>query len=164
MPIVALTVGLICLNACNGNEEKATEETSTETTTETPATGDTVKLSITGTDQMTYDKNELKVKAGQMVSLTLSHSGTMTKEAMGHNWVLITNDITVEDYANKARDAKDKDYIPDSEYATTIAHTKLLGAGESDTIIFEAPEKGTYNFLCTFPGHFGTMKGKFIVE
>jgi azurin len=40
----------------------------------------------------------------------------------------------------------------------------LIGGGESTTIEFEAPEKGEYTFLCTFPGHFGLMNGKFIVE
>lgn len=166
MPVVALALGLVSLNACNGNKEEAKETTETTTTEATPAPAamDTAKLEITGTDQMTYDKNEFTVKAGQMVSLTLTHSGKMSKEAMGHNWVLITNDISVEDFANKAIAAKAEDYIPASEYANTIAHTKLLGAGESDTIVFEAPAKGTYNFLCTFPGHFGAMKGKFIVE
>ncbi len=166
MPVVALALGLVSLNACNGNKEEAKEETTETPATETPATAakDTAKLEITGTDQMTYDKKEFTVKAGQMVSLTLTHSGKMTKEAMGHNWVLISNAITVEDFATKAIAAKAEDYIPASEYANTIAHTKLLGAGESDTITFEAPEKGTYNFLCSFPGHFGAMNGKFIVE
>ncbi len=167
MPVVALALGLVSLNACNGNKEEAKEgttETTTETTPNVAASTDTAKLEITGTDQMTYDKKEFTVKAGQMVSLTLTHSGKMAKDAMGHNWVLISNAISVEDYAKKAMEAKADDYIPGSEYANTIAHTKLLGAGESDTITFEAPEKGTYNFLCTFPGHYGAMNGKFIVE
>lgn len=166
MPVVALALGLVSLNACNDNKDEAKEET-TETTTEettTKAATDTAMLTINGTDQMTYDKNELRVKAGQMVSLTLHHDGKMSKDAMGHNWVLISNAISVEDFANKAIAAKAEDYIPAAEYANTIAHTKLLGGGESDTITFEAPEKGTYDFLCTFPGHFGAMKGKFIVE
>lgn len=167
MPVVALALGLVSLNACNGNKEEATTEATTETATEettAPAAMDTAKLTIDGTDQMTYDKTELRVKAGQIVSLTITHSGKMSKEAMGHNWVLISNAITVPEYAEKALAAKADDYIPASEYANTIAHTKLIGAGETDTITFEAPEKGTYDYLCTFPGHFGTMKGKFIVE
>lgn len=167
MPVVALALGLVSLNACNGNKEEATTETTTETATEeTPAAAaaDTVKLTIEGTDQMTYNLSELKVKAGQVVSLTLTHTGKMAKDAMGHNWVLISNATTVQEFGEKAIAAKDNDYIPAAEYANTIAHTKLIGGGESDTIVFEAPEKGTYDFLCTFPGHFGAMKGKFIVE
>ena len=45
-----------------------------------------------------------------------------------------------------------------------IVYTKLLGGGESDTITFDAPEKGYYTFLCTFPGHWGLMKGKLVVK
>ena len=45
-----------------------------------------------------------------------------------------------------------------------ISFTKVIAGGESTTITFEAPPKGIYNFLCSVPGHFGLMKGKFIVE
>ena len=40
----------------------------------------------------------------------------------------------------------------------------MIGGGESVTIEFDAPEAGTYDFLCTFPAHFAMMKGKFIVK
>jgi azurin len=40
----------------------------------------------------------------------------------------------------------------------------MIGGGESDTITFDAPEAGTYVFLCTFPGHYQVMRGEFIVE
>ncbi len=63
-----------------------------------------------------------------------------------------------------AASAEETDYIP-SEYKDQILeHTKMLGGGESDTIEFEAPAAGTYDFLCTFPGHYALMQGKFIVE
>jgi len=47
-----------------------------------------------------------------------------------------------------------------------IAHTKLLGPGESDTITFKAPtKKGRYVFLCSFPGHYQIgMKGYMVVR
>ena len=34
-----------------------------------------------------------------------------------------------------------------------IAKTKLVGAGESDTITFTAPAAGVYDYICTFPAH-----------
>ena len=40
----------------------------------------------------------------------------------------------------------------------------MIGGGQSDTIEFDAPEPGTYDFICSFPGHYSVMKGKFIVE
>jgi azurin len=46
-----------------------------------------------------------------------------------------------------------------------IAHTKVLGGGESDTIKIPASalkKGGDYSYECTFPGHVALMKGKFI--
>lgn len=130
----------------------------------TAATDEVAELTISGNDQMQYDKNELRVKAGQKVRLTLTHSGTMAKNAMGHNWVLLKEGVDLAGFGQKASTAMDNDYIPESEEGNIIAHTKMLGGGESDTIEFTAPAKGTYDFLCSFPGHYALMKGKFIVE
>ncbi|MBT8261281.1 MAG: azurin, partial [Bacteroidia bacterium] len=38
------------------------------------------------------------------------------------------------------------------------------GGGQSTSVTFMAPEVGTYDFICSFPGHSALMKGKFIVE
>ena len=45
-----------------------------------------------------------------------------------------------------------------------IAHTDLIGGGESATVEFTVTEAGTYDFLCSFPGHSAIMKGKLIAE
>lgn len=45
-----------------------------------------------------------------------------------------------------------------------IAHTKLVKGGSSDTIVFTIKDKGVYDFICSFPGHWGTMQGKIVVE
>ena len=58
--------------------------------------------------------------------------------------------------------ARENEYIPGGN--ETIAHTKMIGGGESDTITFTAPEKGSYTYICTFPGHYGLMKGVLIVS
>jgi azurin len=31
-------------------------------------------------------------------------------------------------------------------------------------VTFDAPPRGTYDFVCTFPGHATLMRGKFIVR
>ena len=54
------------------------------------------------------------------------------------------------------------DYIPADEESKKmiVAHTKILGGGESQTITFTAPaEAGDYPYVCTFPGHFALMQG-----
>ena len=119
---------------------------------------------IKGSDAMQFDLKEIKVKAGQKVKLTLTHSGKLAKAAMGHNFVLLKAGTDVAAFGSKAAAARETEYIPKSEAASIIAHTKLVGGGESDTITFTAPKKGTYTYICSFPGHYALMKGTFIVE
>lgn len=119
---------------------------------------------IKGSDAMQFDVKEVKVKAGQKVKLTLTHSGKLAKTAMGHNFVLLKTGTDIASFASKAAAARETEYIPKSEEASIIAHTKLVGGGESDTIEFTAPKKGTYTYICSFPGHYALMKGTFIVE
>ena len=116
---------------------------------------------INSNDQMRFDKSEIRVKAGEKIKLTLNHTGKLSKTAMGHNFVLLEKGVDMTDFAMKAMNAKDREYIPAKG---VIAHTKLIGGGESTTIEFTAPAKGTYECMCSFPGHFAMMKGKFIVE
>jgi azurin len=119
---------------------------------------------IKGSDAMQFDLKEIKVKTGQKVKLTLTHSGKLAKAAMGHNWVLLKPGVDVAAFGSKAAAARETEYIPKSEEANIIAHTKLVGGGESDTVEFTAPAKGTYTYICSFPGHYALMKGTFIVE
>ena len=88
----------------------------------------------------------------------------MSKDLMGHNIVIINNDVKLNDFAQKANSATDTDYIPVEYASNIIAQTKMIGGGEETTIEFDAPAAGTYDFLCTFPAHFAIMKGKFIVK
>lgn len=124
---------------------------------------DTIQLTLNSDDRMQFDKSELVVFEGQTVVLTLVHTGTMPVTAMGHNFVLLTQGTSISDFAKVALKAKENEYIP-LDQKNVIAHTGLIGGGESTTITFEAPEKGEYDFLCSFPGHYSIMKGKFIVK
>lgn len=160
--ILILLMGfcLISFYACK-NESKTSVSTE-QTPSEEDLQKETIHLTITGNDQMQFDKKELVVGAGQMVTLTLKHSGKMSKATMGHNFVLLDNGASGSRFAQKAVQAKDQDYIPESD--KIIAHTDLIGGGEETEITFKAPEKGTYEFLCSFPGHYANMHGKFIVK
>lgn len=173
---LAMVAGIsVILTACGGEQKEtapAPETPTTETpvtetpTTETPSTeaSAVAELTINAGDDMKFDKTELRVKDGQKVKLTLNHTGKMAKEAMGHNWVLINSAMDIQMFAEVAIKAAATDYIPASEAKQIIAHTKLIGGGESTTIEFDAPEPGTYKFVCTFPGHWAAMQGTLIVE
>ncbi|WP_417446253.1 azurin [Kangiella sp.] len=118
---------------------------------------------VNSDDAMKFDVSEIKVKAGEEVKLTLNHTGKLAKDVMGHNFVVLATGTDVQAFANAAIQAKANDYIPEGD-DRVLAHTKVIGGGESDTITFTLKEKGTYEFICSFPGHSFMMKGAIIVE
>lgn len=116
-------------------------------------------LELKGTDDMKFDKTEFTVEAGKEVTLTFTNVGVLPIETMGHNVVILEKDADVQAFANASVREKDNDYISDLYITDIIAHTKLLGPGESETIKFTLKEAGEYTFVCTFPGHWIAMKG-----
>ena len=164
--IPSLAIGF--MTSCGGSEEtteSASTETTTTETTETSTTEEGIaELTIESNDDMKYNLKTLEVKAGDQVVLTLINKGTMPKEAMGHNITILKQGVDLEEYALAAAKAKDNGYQVAGREGDVIAHTQILGPGESETITFDAPEAGTYKFLCTFPAHYGLMQGDFIVK
>lgn len=125
----------------------------------TPAIATNNHIVLKAGDDMRFDKTDFTVKAGEEVTLIFMNSGEMSKEAMGHNFVLLKPGSDASAFASDAVSAKATDYIPTDLQSEIIAHTKLLGGKENDQIKFTL-EPGTYDFLCSFPGHFGSMNGK----
>jgi azurin len=122
------------------------------------------KLEISGTDQMQYDKKELSVGADcTQVELTLHHTGKLPAQAMGHNWVLTKTADMVGVATDGASASVANDHIKPGD-SRVIAHTKIVGGGQSTTITFPTSslKKGeAYSFFCSFPGHYAIMKGPF---
>jgi azurin len=158
--IVTTFAASLFIMACNngGKTSEASKENTTTTTTEPSNVSNTIEL--TANDQMKFDKIELRVKANEKVTLTLKNVGTMPKESMGHNFVLLKDGTDLAAFSNSAISAPD--HIPANNPAI-ITHTKLLGPGESDTIEFTVPA-GTYTYICSFPGHYLTMTGTLTAE
>ena len=147
--------------SCQNTNEKKQRKMKSSTNDQTIVEKE-IEIVLNSDDLMRFDKNMLLVQSGQKITLTLNHTGKMDKSIMGHNFVLLKKDVDVTSFAEKAVLAKNNEYIPEGD--EVIVYTKLLGGGESDTITFDAPEKGYYTFLCTFPGHWGLMKGKLVVK
>ncbi len=124
---------------------------------------DKVEITIEGNDRMQFNLSEITVQSGQTVVLTLKHTGRLPVAAMGHNWVLLTQGTDIQQFGIAASKARDNEYIPE-DTDQVIVHTALIGGGEETTIEFKAPAAGTYDYICSFPGHYGIMKGKFIVK
>ena len=121
------------------------------------------ELTITGSDNMRYDKSELSVPAScSEVTLTLKHSGKMGKKVMGHNWVLSQSSDMQSVVQQGMSAGLDNNYVPDSD--KVIAATDVIGGGESTSVTFSTEGMsagGDYMFYCTFPGHSAIMKGQF---
>lgn len=164
---------LICacfyLIACSGESQKDTAETSSTNRpaydlTKTDPNAKVVELTIVaqGEDmsKMSFDMKSMKVSAGTTIKLTIK--STSPDASMPHNWVLVHKG-TMEQVAMAGLQAgRELDFVPKSP--DVLAHTKLLGPGEEQTLTFSAPPPGEYEYVCTYPGHWSIMNGVLTVE
>jgi len=169
--VLVAIFSLAILTSCGGEKKKEEQKETIklgvqkeEAPKAEAADSNVAEIVITADDMMKFDLSEIKVKAGQKVKLTLRHKGKMDVNVMGHNFVLLNSGVDLVDFGTKAATSRDTQYIPEGSESDIIAHTDLIGGGQTTTIEFDAPAVGTYDFLCSFPGHYALMKGKFIVE
>lgn len=107
---------------------------------------ETVTLDFSGYDEFRYDPTSATVPAGSQVTVNFNNEGVLE-----HNWLLANASV---DPAS----ATEAD-------ALGGAVSGLTPGGESKTFTFNAPAAGTYQILCTVPGHaLGGMIGTFTVE
>lgn len=107
--------------------------------------------------EVRYDKATLTATAGRPVEITLVNPDTMP-----HNLVITRpgqgQAIGMQVTNMPPNESAAIDYVPQS--ADILHHTVMVPAGASDTLRFIAPAKpGSYDYVCTFPGHFTTMYG-----
>ena len=129
----------------------------------TTAFAKTCNVSISGDDAMKFSTASIAIAADCTdVNLTLKHTGKLPVTAMGHNWVL-TETAAFDAVAKAGMTAgAAAGYLPKND-ARIIAHTKLIGGGETTTVSFptaKLKKGGDYTFFCSFPGHWAQMKGK----
>lgn len=117
---------------------------------------------IEGNDAMQFNKASISVpQSCKQFTVKLKHSGKLPKTAMGHNWVL-SKTADVQGIATDGMAAgAAKNYVKDGD-VRVIAHTKVVGGGESDAVTFQTAKLKageSYTYFCSFPGHSGIMKG-----
>ena len=99
----------------------------------------------------------------EQIEITLKHTGKLPKVAMGHN-IVVSEDANVIKIATTAGAKPENEYIADAAKPLVIASSKAIGGGESTSLSIPAgalKDGKDYAFFCSFPGHFGIMKGKF---
>ncbi|HUG12471.1 MAG TPA: plastocyanin/azurin family copper-binding protein [Opitutaceae bacterium] len=165
----AFLASLLVLAGCGGSETKSAP-TATEPAAAPPAAPadpEGVKvIRLTGDDLMKFNITTIEATPGESLRVELKNIGRMPKQTMAHNFILLQPMADAQLNAiGIAASMAAPTYLP-KDMSNVLAHSKkILGPGESETIDFKAPtEPGEYPYICTFPGHFATMRGKLIVK
>ena len=113
--------------------------------------------------QMKFTQTTISARRGQRVELTLDNT-----DDMPHNIVIFRRGSLAE-YEKELfgslnePNAQLRGFVPDSP--NVLVASRLLNAGESTVVTFDAPtEPGEYPFVCSFPGHWATMRGVLRIE
>lgn len=126
---------------------------------------DPCALAISAGDGIAYSASSMSAPSScSTITVTLTHTGSLPKEAMGHNWVLMPADAADAVAAMGMSAGVEGNYVPADD--RVVAATDLVGGGESASVSFDASklEAGTdYVYVCTFPGHWTIMKGTFSI-
>lgn len=130
-----------------------------------PALARTCAVTIESNDMMKFSLPQIAVAADcTQVDLTLKHTGKMAANVMGHNWVL-TRTADFQPVATLGMRSNLADsYLPKGD-ARVIAFTPVVGGGQTTRVRFATSKLargGDYTFFCSFPGHWGMMKGKLV--
>lgn len=123
-------------------------------------------INVKGTDNMKFDVTEIEASPGETIRIVLETKSNMPPKAMAHNIAIVDKDTDVDQFVLASMSAPDTEYIAPDYIDQVIAHTAMIGGGETSTIEFTVPEEpGRYEYVCTFPGHyFGGMKGVLVVK
>lgn len=111
-------------------------------------------------DAMQYSANAIVVPATcNQFTINLKHVGTMPVAAMGHN-VVVAKEADMAAIAAEGVGVTPEHVKPGD--ARVIAHSKMIGGGESTSLSFDVAklkEGGPFKFFCSFPGHLSLMQG-----
>ena len=117
-------------------------------------------------DSMKFSVTRIDARPGQTIHIQLKNEGTLPKQVMGHNWIVLRAGSDTSAYAAAALSAKDQNYQPTSLAGEVLAAIALVGAKETGEVTFDAPlQPGSYPFLCSFPAHCQVgMRGELVVK
>jgi len=110
-------------------------------------------------DALAFDLDEMATIAGVEVVISFNNYSSINSHSL-----VIVQDGTKDAVATDGVMAGPTNNWVAPGDARVIANTVVLNPGESGEVRFTAPDSGTYQFVCTFPGHYFTMFGDFIVN
>lgn len=115
-----------------------------------------IEISTEG-DALKFDLAKLEAKAGSTVTVVFQNASAVNQ----HNWVLVKAGTKDEVAAAGTAAGAGAGWIPSGD-DRVLAKTGLLDPGTTQEVTFTVPPAGTYQFVCTFPGHNFTMFGDFV--
>lgn len=123
-------------------------------------------IEIIGTDNMKFDVTTIEATPGEEITIKLTTKSQMPKQAMAHNVAILDKDTDVDAFANASARARDNEYLAPDYEDQIIAATGMAGGGETVEVTFTVPdEKGDYEYICSFPGHYAAgMTGVLTVK
>lgn len=130
-----------------------------------PATVADCATTIEGNDAMQYNADSITIPAScTQFTITLKHAGAMAVNVMGHN-VVVAREADMAGIAADGMSLTPEHVKPDD--ARIIAHTRMVGGGESASVTFDVAkvkDGGPFKFFCSFPGHLALMQGNLVVQ
>ena len=157
--IMSVSMLLSCGPSANDNERQKEKSNLEIAITEQKTEEFTVRAVGNTMAEMKFDIPNITVKEGSKVKITLINEGS--DPAMLHNIVFI-NYGSRKEIAMQAIESASTKYIPNN--SNVIAGSDMAKPGETIVLEFNAPKKGNYEFLCTYPGHAEIMRGYFFVK
>ena len=180
----ALTAGTIWLVSCSGGPGPGSgpaqpTESSAAAANPSPEPTDTVAPTLdpkleksavslevgtaAGKTEFKFDKETLEAPAGSAIKPTFTNN-TKKGDEVGHNWVLVKPGQEDSVVANGKNAGDTSDWVQANDPGI-IAHTRLIEGESKDTIAFNAPPRGKYTYLSTFPDQYaGGMKGTLTIK
>ena len=127
-----------------------------------PAMAAQCDVTIEGNDAMQFNLKEIVVdKSCKEFTVNLKHTGKLKAAQMGHNWVL-TKASDLDAAAKDGMAAGAANHYVKADDARVLAHTDVIGGGESTSVTFDVSKLAAgenYAYFCSFPGHWAIMKG-----
>ena len=160
--ILSVTILISCGSSENKSSDVNTNDVNTIETVEKERNWEEFTVGAVGNtmSEMKFDKKNITVQAGSWVRINLVNEGV--DPAMLHNIVFVKYGTRKEVAKQSIEAGPDLQFVPKS--SDIIAYSDLADPGETVVLEFEAPEKGNYEFICTYPGHSEIMRGYFFVK
>ena len=117
---------------------------------------------ISSSDMLKFDKTKLTIDSScASFTINFKHKGEMSAKTSGHN-VVILESKNYDKVKSKIdiNLGEDSGYLPDM--LEVIAKTEIIGGGSQTSVTMDATKlskNAKYMFFCSFPGHYGAMKG-----